>query len=373
MKEPTRFRILIIGRANAGKTTILRAICGTKEEPDVYDRNGRLKAKERSIYSIFPTIRRQASSKALNSVLSPTPMRGIHDIEDSLVFPSNPGFVFHDSCGFESGATDEVEHVRNFIQHRAAQGSLDKQLHAIWYCFPTDSNRIITAAEQEFFRNIDTGKVPVIAIFTKFDALDAAACSVLCKQGIPFETAQKQAPHHAEKEFKQTHLPLIGNQPHPPKAVVCLQSMHEEGSYDLIQKAISGLIESTVASLDDNTLKLLLVLVQCNNVELCMKVAVESGIITKTAQNAVAADTRTFEPELEFINGLFQWFPYIWTDDDLEDSQQLDLDGMKPFFGAQERSGIAQGGLQGIDKVRTEVAVSISLAWFTIVVHSAHH
>ena len=35
-----RFRILIIGRANAGKTTILRAICNTTEDPEVFDGEG---------------------------------------------------------------------------------------------------------------------------------------------------------------------------------------------------------------------------------------------------------------------------------------------------------------------------------------------
>jgi len=33
----THFRILIIGRANAGKTTLLKRVCNTKEDP-VYDR-----------------------------------------------------------------------------------------------------------------------------------------------------------------------------------------------------------------------------------------------------------------------------------------------------------------------------------------------
>ena len=34
------FRILIIGRANAGKTTILRGICDTTENPEIYDGKG---------------------------------------------------------------------------------------------------------------------------------------------------------------------------------------------------------------------------------------------------------------------------------------------------------------------------------------------
>ena len=35
-----RFRILIVGRANAGKTTILRGICNSTENPEIYDGNG---------------------------------------------------------------------------------------------------------------------------------------------------------------------------------------------------------------------------------------------------------------------------------------------------------------------------------------------
>ena len=31
-----RFRVLIIGRANAGKTTILQKVCDTTEGPEVY-------------------------------------------------------------------------------------------------------------------------------------------------------------------------------------------------------------------------------------------------------------------------------------------------------------------------------------------------
>jgi predicted GTPase len=48
-REPTReelkekyqrFRILIIGRANAGKSTILKRICDTAEEPEIFDSGG---------------------------------------------------------------------------------------------------------------------------------------------------------------------------------------------------------------------------------------------------------------------------------------------------------------------------------------------
>jgi hypothetical protein len=39
-KKIPRFRILIMGRANAGKTTILQRVCKTTEAPEVIDRNG---------------------------------------------------------------------------------------------------------------------------------------------------------------------------------------------------------------------------------------------------------------------------------------------------------------------------------------------
>ena len=35
----TRFRILVIGRANAGKTTLLQRVCNTDEDPCIYDEN----------------------------------------------------------------------------------------------------------------------------------------------------------------------------------------------------------------------------------------------------------------------------------------------------------------------------------------------
>ena len=41
--KPTRFRILIMGRRNAGKTTILRKMCNnTHEDPVVHDKHGQV-------------------------------------------------------------------------------------------------------------------------------------------------------------------------------------------------------------------------------------------------------------------------------------------------------------------------------------------
>ncbi|KAG2117016.1 uncharacterized protein F5147DRAFT_567294 [Suillus discolor] len=99
-----RFRILIIGRANAGKTTILQRVCKTRENPEIYDRAGQ-------------KVRFQ---------------RGVHDIENEMVFQNNQGFIFHDSRGFEAGGQFEFDKVKAFIRHRSKKRRLSDQIHVIW-------------------------------------------------------------------------------------------------------------------------------------------------------------------------------------------------------------------------------------------------
>jgi GTP-binding protein EngB required for normal cell division len=48
-----RFRVLIIGRANAGKTTILQKVCNTVKKPEIFDRKG----KKIDTSVVAPTVR----------------------------------------------------------------------------------------------------------------------------------------------------------------------------------------------------------------------------------------------------------------------------------------------------------------------------
>jgi hypothetical protein len=61
-----------------------------------------------------------------------SPQRGEHDIENQMIFEGNPGFVFHDSRGFEAGGDRELKIVQQFIQQRSKARNVNKQLHAIW-------------------------------------------------------------------------------------------------------------------------------------------------------------------------------------------------------------------------------------------------
>ena len=54
-KKIRRFRILVVGRANAGKTTLLQRVCNTTENPEVFDGAGRKVKTALCIASESPT------------------------------------------------------------------------------------------------------------------------------------------------------------------------------------------------------------------------------------------------------------------------------------------------------------------------------
>ncbi|KIN98699.1 hypothetical protein M404DRAFT_157210 [Pisolithus tinctorius Marx 270] len=103
-----KFRVLIIGRANAGKTSILQRVCETTESPKIYRVSGG---------------RREEVASCLC---------GNHDIEDELIFTNHEGYVFHDSCGFEAGNEDELRAVQDFVHRKVTERRLRDRLHAIW-------------------------------------------------------------------------------------------------------------------------------------------------------------------------------------------------------------------------------------------------
>ncbi|KAI9568658.1 hypothetical protein HD554DRAFT_2204900 [Boletus coccyginus] len=185
-KRFPRFRILVIGRANAGKTTLLQRVCKTTESPIVRDRRG---------------------FKVTAGILSYQPtVRGEHDIEHEISFESNDQFVFHDSCGFEAGSEDELQKVQSFIEGRAR----DQRL-----------GRPITMAEEAFFSKCGTGKVPVIAIFTKFDALHTIAFGELIEQGKGMREARDMAAKHAEEIFRRNdYYGMLQDKAFPPRKFV---------------------------------------------------------------------------------------------------------------------------------------------------------
>ena len=167
-----RFRVLIIGRANAGKTSILQRVCDTTESPEIY-RLGRGGTRHRVRPSFEQNSRPHHLSRShsilrqrLDKLILVSDgrsrefylQRGNHNVEDELIFTNHDGYVFHDSRGFESGSEVELKIVQEFVHRKSRERRLKDRLHAIWfvissiysfeltrllsrYCIPMDNDR----------------------------------------------------------------------------------------------------------------------------------------------------------------------------------------------------------------------------------------
>ncbi|TFK69256.1 hypothetical protein BDN72DRAFT_840754 [Pluteus cervinus] len=256
------FRILVIGRANAGKTTLLKRVCNTTKEPSIYDEG--------------------------KNLLEGTDKRGVHDIRRAFTFASNPGFLFHDSAGFEAGGEKELKDVQAFIAERAKANEVKDQLHAIWFCFEPNTSRPLLELEDRFFNEEQPQNVPLVAIFTKFDDL--------ITQVYDFDKSEDEnrqiAEHELETKFKK---PLYGYR-FPPRAHVCTEELNDDdGSH---QDQVKELMMKTADSLDDLALKLLFVSVQQNNLEL-----------------SIWSATQGFSKENQ-VKAAISWFSHVYNEKD---------------------------------------------------------
>ncbi|KAJ8581797.1 hypothetical protein M405DRAFT_831837 [Rhizopogon salebrosus TDB-379] len=281
-----RFRILVVGRANAGKTTLLQKVCNTTKKPQIFDGKGR---------------------KIGADVVQSSVGRGEHDINNELVFGSNRGFVFHDSCGFEAGGEDELKKMKEFVSERASTRKLNERIHAIWYCIPMDEHhRAITTAEEWFFSECDTNNVPVIVVFTKFDALSAVALGELRKSpGLTRKDIFERTPKRVEEIFVNANIwGRLCETRHPPKDRVRLAKMNMD------ETDCGPLLESTMGALGDEALQMLLISTQQTNLELCITNAVKRTALAYI-QRAREGSLQVLEDQgIEMQKKIAQWFPH---------------------------------------------------------------
>ncbi|KAN0129344.1 hypothetical protein V8E53_012828 [Lactarius tabidus] len=256
-----KFRVLIIGRANAGKTSILQRVCETTESPIVY--KGRQQVK-----------------------LHPSMNRGEHNINDELVFSNHRGYIFHDSRGIEAGSTEELGILQEFIRRKCQEKQLQLRLHAIWYCVPMDNQR--PQLDLKFYKDICPDKnVPVIVVFTKYDQFLRNVGMLL--SDYPNEFPGSNVSEAAEKHFQEHYLRPLGND----VRYVQLEKMHKKSA------CCDDLIEKTGADLNRDTVALMLLAVQKGNLELSVKVALRrAGFRVKRAKSIVQ----------ECLSS----FPYLW-------------------------------------------------------------
>ncbi|KAG1900490.1 uncharacterized protein F5891DRAFT_1188398 [Suillus fuscotomentosus] len=242
-----RFRVLIIGRANAGKTTILQKVSNTTDEPEIYDAKGN---------------KVQIDAAIVNSSIG----RGNHDITNEMLFKGNPSFVFHDSCGFEAGSKAEFENMKGFISERARDeigGTNPCYLASIvsqWTIRVETFQRL----EEKFFLECNIRHVPVVAVFTKFKALRPHVYGEIKKQleGLSGEERSKRIAQRVEELF--TKMGVFNELCEPEnrtyrKSYVRLENMNK------LNTNCNILLEHTTLALDDEELRLCLLSTQQPN------------------------------------------------------------------------------------------------------------
>ncbi|KAI6028889.1 GTP-binding protein [Pisolithus orientalis] len=242
-----RFCIFVMGRANAGKTTILQRLCNSMDQPEIFDGNGR--------------------------------KHGDHRIEYELAFKSDPHYVFHDSCGFEAGSEEQFN-MKKFVIDHANMPKLEKWIHAIWFCILlSEGHRMITIAERNFFDECDTGHVPVIVLLMKAGTLEVEAIQEMEEQqlGVNEEIAaieQRMLDENLVKVKRWLNelrfpphdfLPLRGK-----CSTIAMIWMQQEGA-DCID-----LLKCTVNALKEESLQMLLISTQQSSIALCIEFAIKS-------------------------------------------------------------------------------------------------
>ncbi|KAN0130009.1 hypothetical protein V8E53_012163 [Lactarius tabidus] len=258
-----QFRVLVIGRANAGKTSILQRVCETTESPTIYRGN---------------------DSDDSDSELEE---RGEHRIDDALVFSNHKGYVFHDSQGIEAGDEEKLEILKEFIRRKCGEKHLRNRLHAIWYCVPMDDHR--PGLNLRFFRNVCPDQnVPVIAVFTKYDQfLFNVEMDV---SDDPDKYPDSTVAQVAEKRLQDHYLRPLGDD----VRYVLLEKMHMKDS------RCDNLVEKTAEALNDDAVALMLLAVQKGNLDLSVKMAL-SRVHRLTEFNVKVVIRECLIP-----------FPYIW-------------------------------------------------------------
>ncbi|KAF9516299.1 hypothetical protein BS47DRAFT_1483996 [Hydnum rufescens UP504] len=229
-----RFRILILGPANAGKTTLLERLTDSPAGAAIVTRKGQ---------------RIQQAPKGDDQ-------RGIHNIDDEITYASNGDFVFHDSGGFEAGGVKEVEAVWKFIRDRSL-ASPSQQLHAVWLCIPTDNDRPFGFLRSGFFSE-PTASVPVIGIFTKLDGREMKVLNEVVgpdpSQSDFLACARKVEQKVAE--FVNRLETQFRNHRHPPAGFIRVRDMDKVSEQSVA--LCNQLLQATMGALPHETQRELL-------------------------------------------------------------------------------------------------------------------
>ncbi|KAI0398217.1 hypothetical protein F5Y17DRAFT_473413 [Xylariaceae sp. FL0594] len=166
-------RVLVCGRAGAGKSTLIN--------------------------KVFGTVVTQVSSNE----------HGVHDVDEGFELDTLPGLIIHDSKGFQSGATEEIELLRKFVKKRASAAKPEDRLDAIWFCIDIPSTRVVHEADKKIFEILEryARAIPVVVVRTMKDRFInehyGAAREQLEDSGLSGHELDARARAQAEAEFRK--------------------------------------------------------------------------------------------------------------------------------------------------------------------------
>ncbi|KAI9700970.1 MAG: hypothetical protein M1820_006615 [Bogoriella megaspora] len=133
--NPGAIRVLVCGNTGVGKSTLINRVFGVPVTTE--------------------------SSRS----------RGIHDVKSEIRFAERPDLIVHDSGGFEAGAVEEMDVVKEFLQEKSRADDINDRLHVIWFCIDLMSTRTKQHATEKLFTAVSqyAKEVPIIVVTTKMD------------------------------------------------------------------------------------------------------------------------------------------------------------------------------------------------------------
>ncbi|KIK55634.1 hypothetical protein GYMLUDRAFT_248453 [Collybiopsis luxurians FD-317 M1] len=222
-----RIRILVMGRRNAGKTTLVQMMANSLD--------GEVMIRNEEGNEIDP-----------DNILQPSVERGRAHIEYEITYPSDKDYVFHDSRGMEAGSEEELRTLKTFIKDKQEKRFLNQRLHIIWLCLPVDNDRPLGQQEMAFFEHGTEG-VPVIAVFTKFEWRVTKAFGQLRDDGKPLKQAREEAQVKALMDFVGIQRQRFANVKYPPAQFAYLRESDKSfGSCEELREITRQVVQNTV-------------------------------------------------------------------------------------------------------------------------------
>ncbi|KAH6647669.1 hypothetical protein BKA67DRAFT_694691 [Truncatella angustata] len=251
-------RILVCGDTGVGKSTLLNRVFGVPMTMVNHDR------------------------------------QGVHDIEKGFQDANHPGIIIHDSEGFQTGETREVEAFKKFIETRSGKVVPEEKLQAIWFCVPSNSPRPVQGGLGNVLATLAkiAPSIPIIVVCTKKDLylrdkrLSREDIEAICKPGAESNellmTNQRELLH--QKEAQITSLIVQSEQTREAwpqlqnvrfQFVFCGEESEDSRSSLYDSKSIKDLIHTTVALIDNGLTANGMIAAQIEDVEAKIDIAIE--------------------------------------------------------------------------------------------------